>query len=145
MDPIKWLMYKTYIVNSIFTQQALTELAETYSKSYPEPSKEFFDFLNTFNRRGAKDLRQSIFASQSWDTEYDKELHCDYDWARNMNNGGCANDPFWILASLIHPSSSGNAIIMPRCSISDETIQILKVMNRQDITALIWDSISLTW
>ncbi|CEG72377.1 hypothetical protein RMATCC62417_07946 [Rhizopus microsporus] len=68
---------KTYAVSSVFTQQELTEIAETNSKPCPEPSKEFLDYLNTFNRRNTKDLRQSVFASQPWDTEYDKELHCD--------------------------------------------------------------------
>lgn len=75
---------KTYVVNSVITQQELIEIAETNSKSCPEPAKEFLDYLNTFNRRNTKDLCQSVFSSQPWETEYDKELHCDYDWARNM-------------------------------------------------------------
>ncbi|CEJ05264.1 hypothetical protein RMCBS344292_19209 [Rhizopus microsporus] len=75
---------KTYVVNNIFAQQELTEIAETNRKPCPEPAKESLNYLNTFSRRNTKDLRRSVFASKPWDTEYDKELHCDHDWARNM-------------------------------------------------------------
>lgn len=75
---------KTYVVSNVFAQQELTEIAETNRKPYPEPAKESLNYLNTFSRRNTKDLRRSVFASKPWDTEYDKELHCDHDWARNM-------------------------------------------------------------
>ncbi|KAI8968192.1 hypothetical protein BDF20DRAFT_827803, partial [Mycotypha africana] len=74
---------KNLVKYNVFNENELREI-ETFNKQeiYKMPLS-LRDYLNSFNKTAAADIRREIFTSQEFDKNYSHDLSSDFDWIRH--------------------------------------------------------------
>ncbi|KAI8072483.1 hypothetical protein BC940DRAFT_292689 [Gongronella butleri] len=67
----------------VFNDVELHEIRTSNTKPLPLMPTALRDYIATFNKATASEIRDAIDAPQPWQRQYDLKSHGDYDWARS--------------------------------------------------------------
>ncbi|KAI8065806.1 hypothetical protein BC940DRAFT_303641 [Gongronella butleri] len=70
-------------METIFNAMELAEIRTSNIKPLPPMPTALRDYIATFNKTTAKEIRETLDTRQPWQLNYDLKEHGDYDWARN--------------------------------------------------------------
>ncbi|RUS24842.1 hypothetical protein BC938DRAFT_473000, partial [Jimgerdemannia flammicorona] len=70
--------------NGVFTEEELTEIEETDTKSLPDIPIDLMKYMNSFRKSSIKELRTQLSVVQDWEgANFSREYHFDHDWIKN--------------------------------------------------------------
>lgn len=74
---------KNLVKYNVFDDNELKEIESFNKKERPTMPLTLRDYLNSFNKTTATDIRREVFKSQNFDNDYNRELSSDFDWMRH--------------------------------------------------------------
>lgn len=74
---------KNLVKYNVFNDNELKEIESFNKKEVHRMPLALRDYLNSFNKTTATDIRREIFKSQEFDKNYSHELSSDFDWIRH--------------------------------------------------------------
>ncbi|KAG1138233.1 hypothetical protein G6F37_013368 [Rhizopus arrhizus] len=74
---------KNLVKYNVFNDNELKEIESFNKKEVHRMPLALRDYLNSFNKTTATDIRREIFKSQDFDKNYSHELSSDFDWIRH--------------------------------------------------------------